>query len=182
MASATASCCFAPWYSFIWLINEVRAGTAALMMDSFSVANLYSTAAGKPPFNWGVAPMPKGKSLFGCNASDSPIVWSGTPHPNEAVALVAYLCNDANRIGFARRWGSVPARTSLISQMQEYQGPKQQLAVALAKASSPSPRTPGWFDYFNAMNPVVKNIALGADPAATLHTAARQIDTLLAKY
>jgi multiple sugar transport system substrate-binding protein len=162
--------------------DQLSAGTAALSMDSFSVANLYSTAAGKPSFNWGVAPMPEGKSLFGCNASDSPIVWSGTQNPNEAVALVAYLCNDANRVGFARRWGSVPARTSLISQMREYQGTKQQLAVALAKASSPSPRTPGWFDYFNAMNPVVKNIALGADPAGALHAVASQIDTLLAKY
>lgn len=162
--------------------DQLTAGTAALSMDSFSVANLYSTAAGKPKFNWGVAPMPKGKSLFECNASDAPIVWSGTPNPNEAVALVAYLCNDANRIGFARRWGSVPARTSLISQMPEYRGPKQQLAVALARASSPSPRTPGWFDYFNAMNPAVKNIALGADPAGTLHAVAQQVDTLLAKY
>ncbi len=162
--------------------DQLTAGTAALSMDSFSVANLYSSAAGKPDFNWGVAPMPRGKSLFECNASDSPIVWSGTQSPNEAVALVAYLCNDANRIGFARRWGSVPARTSLISQMEEYHGPKQQLAVALAKASSPSPRTPGWFDYFNAMNPAVKNIALGADPAGTLHAAATEIDALLAKY
>ena len=162
--------------------DQLTAGTAALSMDSFSVANLYSTAAGKPKFNWGVAPMPAGKSLFECNASDSPIVWSGTRNPNEAVALVAYLCNDANRIGFARRWGSVPARNSLISKMPEYHGPKQQLAVALARASSPSPRTPGWFDYFNAMNPAVKNIALGASPAGTLHAVAGQIDTLLAKY
>jgi multiple sugar transport system substrate-binding protein len=162
--------------------DQLTAGTAALSMDSFSVANLYSTAAGKPKFNWGVAPMPKGRSLFECNASDSPIVWSGTKNPNEAVALVAYLCNDANRIGFARKWGSVPARTSLITQMTEYHGAKQQLAVALANSSSPSPRTPGWFDYFNAMNPVVKNIALGAGPASTLHAAAQQIDTLLAKY
>ncbi|MFI6163829.1 ABC transporter substrate-binding protein [Micromonospora haikouensis] len=162
--------------------DQLTAGTAALSMDSFSMANLYESAGGKPKFDWGVSPMPKGRTLFGCNASDSPIVWAGSKNPNEAVALVAYLCNDANRIGFARMWGSVPARTSLITQMQEYQGEKQQLAVALAKASSGVPRTVGYFDYFNAMNPAVKNIALGADPAATLHTTAKQIDDLLAKY
>jgi len=76
----------------------------------------------------------------------------------------------------------VPARTSLITQMQEYQGQQQQLAVALAKASSGAPRSVGWFDYFNAMNPAVKNIALGSDPAGTLHSTATQIDGLLGKY
>lgn len=162
--------------------DQLTAGTAALSMDSFSVANLYQTPAGKPKFNWGVSPMPKGKTLFGCNSSDSPIVWAGTKNANEAVALVAYLCNDPNRIGFARGWGSVPARTSLIGQMQEYQGEKQQLPVALAKTSSGAPRSVGWFDYFNAMNPAVKNIALGAEPAATLQATAKQIDGLLAKY
>ena len=162
--------------------DQLSAGTAALSMDSFSVANLYSSAAGKPKFGWGVAPMPRGKSLFGCNTSDSPLVWSGSKNANEAVALVAYLCNDANRIGFARGWGSVPARSSLTEQMTEYHGPQQQLAVELAKLSSPSPKTPGWFDYFNAMNPAVKDIALGADPAATLHSTAQKIDALLKKY
>jgi multiple sugar transport system substrate-binding protein len=162
--------------------DQLTGGTAALSMDSFSMANLYETKSGKPKFDWGVSPMPKGKTLFGCNSSDSPIVWSGTKNANEAVALVAYLCNDANRIGFARMWGSVPARTSLITQMEEYKGDKQQLAVALAKASSSSPKSVGWFDYFNAMNPAVKEIALGADPAAKLHATAKQIDSLLAKY
>jgi multiple sugar transport system substrate-binding protein len=66
--------------------------------------------------------------------------------------------------------------------MTEYQGSKQKLVVALAKASSPAPRSLGWFDYFNAMNPTVKNIALGADVATTLHTTAKQVDQLLAKY
>jgi multiple sugar transport system substrate-binding protein len=162
--------------------DQLTAGTAALSMDSFSVANLYLSPGGKPSFDWGVSPMPKGKSRFGCNSSDAPIVWSKTPNPDAAAAFVAYLCNDANRIQFARLWGSVPARTSLIQQMDEYLGTKQKLAVALAKQSSGAPRSVGWFDYFNAVNPAVKNIALGADPATTLHETAKQIDQLLAKY
>jgi multiple sugar transport system substrate-binding protein len=162
--------------------DQLTAGTAALSMDSFSVANLYLTKGSEPAFGWGVSPMPKGKTLFGCNSSDAPIVWAKTPNPDAAAALVAYLCNDANRIQFARLWGSVPARTSLIGQMTEYQGAKQKLAAALAKQSSGAPRSVGWFDYFNAMNPAVKDIALGADPATTLHSTAKQIDQLLAKY
>lgn len=162
--------------------DQLTAGTAALHMDSFSVANLYLSPGSKPTFDWGVSPMPKGKTLFGCNSSDAPIVWSKTPNPDAAAALVAYLCNDANRIQFARLWGSVPARTSLIQQMTEYQGTKQKLAVALANRSTGAPRSVGWFDYFNAVNPAVKNIALGADPATTLHDTAKQIDQLLVKY
>ena len=45
-----------------------------------------------------------------------------------------------------------------------------------------APPKTGYFDYFIAMNPAVKDIALGADPATRLHEAATQIDGLLAKY
>jgi multiple sugar transport system substrate-binding protein len=40
----------------------------------------------------------------------------------------------------------------------------------------------GWFDYFNSVNPAVKDIAIGADPKERLRQASQQIDGLLAKY
>jgi multiple sugar transport system substrate-binding protein len=162
--------------------DQLSAGTAALSLDSFSVANFYSRPENKPSFSWGVTPWPRGKTLFGCSSSDSPIVWAKTPNPDAAVALGAYLTNDANRIQFHRLWGSIPARASLIAQMPEYQHPIQQLAVKLSETNSPAPRTVGWFDYFNTINPAVKDIALGADPAQALHAAAQKIDQNLKKY
>jgi multiple sugar transport system substrate-binding protein len=56
------------------------------------------------------------------------------------------------------------------------------MAAATAAAAYSPIKTPGWFDYFNAANTAVKDIALGADPAQRLQEAASQIDKLLAKY
>lgn len=163
--------------------DQLGAGTAALSMDSVSVVNYYSHPQTKPKFNWGVTPWPKGQQMFNCNSSDAPIVWAKTPNPDAAVALLCFITNDANRLEFARLWGSMPARDSLIDQLPDYHGQAQKLAVATARQSSfGAPKSVGWFDYFNAVNPAVKDIALGADVAKTLDAAAKQIDAGLAKY
>lgn len=162
--------------------DQLTAGTSAMSFDSFSVANYYALPANKPKFNWGVTPWPKGVSEFNCNSSDAPIIWAKTQNPDATAALLGYLLNDENRIAFARLWGSIPARNSLIKKMPEYSQEKQRLAVSLIQKSSPAPRSVGWFDYFNAVNPAVKDIALGANPAQTLTSTAKLIDRNLAKY
>ncbi|MBI4049125.1 MAG: hypothetical protein HY371_20140, partial [Devosia nanyangense] len=98
-------------------------------------------------------------------------------------ALLAFLCNDKNRLAFHKAWGSMPSRTSLREAMSEFATEQPfKMASALSNASYSVPRTPGYFDYFNAMNPAVKDIALGADPAKVLPETAAKIDRLLAKY
>ena len=161
--------------------NQFLSGAAAVHFGGMNYAGRFT--AKSPGFDWGVSTMPRGKFVFSCNSSDAPLIWSGTPHPAEAAALMAYLCNDENRLTFYKGWGSMPARTSLIEQIDAFKTQQPfQLSAALSAASYPAPRTPGWFDYFNAINPAVKDIALGADPASTLHQTAVRIDGLLAKY
>lgn|GEM_PF-4664149 len=162
--------------------DQLGAGVAAMVVGG-SIGDYHRlTAPGAQKFRVGIAPLPRGKTLFSCISSDGPVVWAKTKHPDAAVALVAYLCNAQNRIKFCRLWGNLPAQESLTRQMSEYRTTPGQLAIANAKIGSPAPRSVGWFDYFNIVNPAVKNIALGGDPRSQLNQAAAQIDTQLEKY
>jgi multiple sugar transport system substrate-binding protein len=163
--------------------NQFPGGLAATYFGGLNFTNRFKVPGQEPPFDWGVSPPPKGNIVFNGNGSDSPLVWSKAKHPAEAVALLAFLCNDKNRLAFHRAWGSMPSRTSLREKMSEFATEQPfKLASALSDASYSVPRTPGYFDYFNAMNPAVKDIALGADPAQVLPATAAKIDRLLAKY
>jgi len=163
--------------------NQFAGGQAATYLGGLLFTNRFRTPGKEPPFKWGVSPPPKGKIVFSSNTSDAPMIWSKSKHPAEAAALLAFLCNDANRLAFHRAWGSMPSRTSLINSMEEFSTLQPyKMAAALLKGSYGAPRTPGAFDYFNTMNPVVKDIALGADPAQVLPATAAKIDRLLGKY
>ncbi len=162
--------------------NQYTSGVAATYLASLNLSNRFRLPDQKPPFLWGVSAPPHGNIVFNCSSSDSPLVWSGSRHVPEAVALLAFLCNDKNRLAFHSKWGSMPSRISLRPRLPQYAEQPFQLAVKLAESSYSVPRTPGYFDYFNAMNPAIKDIALGANPAATLSDTAAKIDRLLAKY
>jgi multiple sugar transport system substrate-binding protein len=162
--------------------DQLGAGEAAIVVGG-SIGDYHRlTAPGAQKFRVGVSPLPRGNSLFSCISSDGLVVWSKTRNPDAAVAFAAYLCNADNRIKFCRLWGNLPAQESLTRRMSEYKRTPEMLAIANAKISSPAPRSVGWFDYFNIVNPVVKNIALGSDPRSQLDQAAKQIDTQLKKY
>jgi multiple sugar transport system substrate-binding protein len=170
--------------------SQFRGGVAATMIGSINEANYMSATdrsttpyANTPPFKWGATPLPRGATPFSAIIADSPFVFAGSPHVPEAAALLAFLNNDANRTEFHREWGSMPGRKSLLALDDRYatQQPYQ-LANEVAAKAYPPPKTVGWFDYFNAVNPAVADIALGADPQQRLTEAAKQIDGLLAKY
>lgn len=163
--------------------NQFPGGVAATYFGGLNFTNRFRVPGKEPPFKWGVSAPPRGKILFNGNGSDSPLVWAKAAHPAEAAALLAFLCNDKNRLAFHKNWGSMPSRVSLRNAMSQFATEQPfKLASALSAVSYSAPRTPGYIDYFNAMNPAVKDIALGADPAKVLPQTAAQIDKLLAKY
>jgi ABC-type glycerol-3-phosphate transport system substrate-binding protein len=161
--------------------DQFTAGTAAVTFGGTG-AGARLKAAGQN-FAWGASPAPTGKIAYTTTVADSPFVWSGSPHLNEAVALLAFLNNDTNRNAFHDTWGSMPVRKSLIAMRAAHvTDPTLPLAIAVANSAYGPPKSVGWFDYFSAINPAVKDIALGADPQQRLHDVAGQIDGLLAKY
>lgn len=158
-----------------------RAGIAATAFDSMNTANIFRQNGS--PFEWGCSPAPRGTIAYSTTVADSPFIYAGTPNPNEAAALLAFINNDTNRKAFHGAWGSMPVRLSLIDAEPAYKTDSvNMLALSSALAAYGPPKTVGWFDYFSAVNPAVKDIALGADPATRLKEAAVQIDGLLAKY
>jgi len=66
--------------------------------------------------------------------------------------------------------------------MEEYHTPDGKLSLKIADNCDGAPKTVGWNEYYSAINPAVKDIALGADPKQSLDQAAKVIDDQLKKY
>jgi len=134
-------------------------------------------------FNTAIAANPRGKVQFTHVSGDSPIVSSKSKHPAEAVAFLTFLANDKNRIAWDKAWGAMPARKSVMDQLPKFKTyPYSMMLDEVTKYGAPSPLTAGTLEYETAMNEAIKDIALGADAAARLHQAAKDIDDVLAKY
>jgi multiple sugar transport system substrate-binding protein len=161
--------------------DQFESGQAAMRFGGISTAIRFKNPANTPPFKYGFAPPPKGNIVFTHTSGDTPFIWSQTQHPAEAAAFLAFLTNDPNRISWHKTWGMTPARTSLFDKIG-YDDQVGKLAIDLTKHGYPPPITPGYLEYFQAMNTAVKDIALGADPEQRLHEVAKQIDELLSNY
>lgn len=161
--------------------DQFRGGVAAAAQGG--LGTIRRLKAANVAFGYGVSPMPRGNIAYTTTVADSPMVFSGSPYVAEAAALLAFLNSDACRKAFHEAWGSMPNRRSLIDADPAYKTDlAYMLSASVADGAFGPPKSVGWFDYFSAMNPAVKDIALGADPQARLDQVAIQIDGLLAKY
>lgn len=161
--------------------DHYKGGAAAIDFSSMAFANTFRKNGA--PFDWGVSPPIRGKIPFASSVADAPFIYSGSPHVPEAAALLAFLLNDTNRRAFYEVRGSMPSRKSLTDESPAYQtDPVAILCAKVGERAFGSPKSVGWLDYVNAVNPAVKDIALGVDVEERLHTTAAQIDRLLAKY
>jgi multiple sugar transport system substrate-binding protein len=132
-------------------------------------------------FKWGASPVPRGKISMTHTTGDSPIILAKSKFQNEAAALMAFMCNDKNRLQWHKIWANPPARTSLFDKMG-YNDPIQQISINEIKAGFAPPISPGYLEYFSAMNTAIKDIALGSNVEDRLHKAAKEIDGLLTAY
>lgn len=155
---------------------------AAIRFASLSFVKTYQDPNTGLKFRWGASPIPRGRIVFNHTTGDAPIVSAKTKYPAEAVAFTAFLHNDTNRVAWHRTWGNLPARLSLFEMMPEYKEFPKSLGAALSKAGYAPPVTPGYLEYFNAMNTAVKDIGLGAPVEDRLHRVAEEIDDSLAQY
>ena len=161
------------------------------MWEDGNAGTKYSSGGGVNRFHnpeygvqhaWGVTPIPAGRNRFNHNSSDCLVVPKTAEHPAETAAFLAFIHNDANRLYWHDVWGSMPARTSLFGMMDRCNQPQHDVICALTQISSSPPSTPGYLEYFNAMNAAMKDIAFGSDPQERLDQAAQEIDELLAEY
>lgn len=161
--------------------DQFRGGAAAVAFSGTGTVKRFLKTG--QPFNFGMSPAPKGTIAYTTTVADSPTIYSGTPYPAETAALLAFICNDTNRFAFHDAWGSMPVRKTLVDAIPEYASDQRLvLGTNVADHAFGPPKSVGWFDYFSAINPAVKDIALGTDPQTRLNDVATQIDGLLAKY
>lgn len=164
--------------------RQFEDGKAAMGFGPYSFSRRYRDA-NQPDwylkFNWGATPVPKGNISFNHISGDSPFISAASKYPAEAVALMAFLNNDTNRVAWSKAWGAMPARRSLFEKMG-YTEPVDELGVALIEGGYSQPITPGFTEYFSAMNTAIKDIALGADVESRLNKVAVEIDDYLTAY
>ncbi|MCC6173914.1 MAG: extracellular solute-binding protein [Chloroflexi bacterium] len=134
------------------------------------------------PFEWSATPVPHGTTAFGHTSGDAPFVSVKTKYPAETAAFLGLLHNDANAVAWFNARGSLPARRSIIDKVSALKEFPYSLAVASAQGGFAPPITPGYLEYFSAMNTAVKDIALGAAVEDRLKKVAKEIDGLLAPY
>lgn len=161
--------------------DQFRGGAAATDFSTNAFANIFRSQGA--PFDWGVSPPLHSTIAFSSSVADAPFVYSGSEHIPEAAALLAFLLNDTNRQSFYAARGSMSSRQSLTDQIPEYKtDPVNILAANVAAGAYGPPVSVGWLDYLNVVNPAVKDVALGADVAERMHSAAGRIDKMLVKY
>lgn len=164
--------------------RQFEDGKAAMGFGPYSFSRRYrdpNQADWYLEFNWGATPVPQGRISFNHISGDSPFISASSRYPAETVAFMAFLNNDANRIAWHNAWGAMPARPSLFSKMN-YTEPVDELGLALIEGGYSQPITPGYTEYFGAMNTAVKDIALGANVEERLRDVATEIDDLLSRY
>jgi len=163
------------------VVDHYKSGAAAIDFSSMAFANTFRKSGA--PFEWGVSPPIRGNIPFASSVADAPFIYSGSQYIPEAAALLAFLLNDTNRRAFYDVRGSMPSRKSLTDESPAYKtDPVAILCANVGERAFGSPKSVGWLDYVNAVNPAVKDIALGVDVEERLHSTAAQIDRLLAKY
>jgi len=74
--------------------------------------------------------------------------------------------NDANRTAWSLTWGSIPSRISVVELTGKYKEYPFTLALRRDKLGTATPLTPGYLEYFSAMNKATKDIAWGRPGAA----------------
>lgn len=164
--------------------RQFEDGKAAMGFGPYSFSRRYrdpNQADWYLKFNWGTTPVPRGRISFNHISGDSPFISASSKYPAETVAFMAFLNNDTNRVAWHNAWGAMPARLSLFEKMG-YTEPVDKLGLALIQGGYSQPITPGYTEYFGAMNTAVKDIALGADVEDRLNRVAVEIDDLLTSY
>ena len=124
-------------------------------------------------FNWGTTIVPRGRILFSHGSAAGFSVSATTEHPAEAMAFLIYIHNDANRLLWADAAGQSLHEYPCLIKCRVTRNIHVQCSeqMMLEYAYAP-PKTPGYSEYKSIMDQAIKDIALGADPAETLHKAA----------
>ncbi|MFA7636046.1 MAG: ABC transporter substrate-binding protein, partial [Bacillota bacterium] len=109
---------------------------------------------------------------------------SKTAKQDAALKFAKYITGHDAVATWAKLFGNAPARRDVYASMEDmFANPMwQTLIYEMEKTASPRPVTPGYLEYESVLKEAFSAIQHGADPAATLDSAAKQIDRELRKY
>jgi ABC-type glycerol-3-phosphate transport system substrate-binding protein len=158
-------------------------GRAAMdIADDFMIGDIkYAHPEGD--FEFGVTAIPKFNTRVTMTGSSTFAVSSKTQHPAEAAALLVWTHTTENSYKLWETQGTMPAQLSVFKLIPQYsEMPLKMFFEELTTIGVPRPNSPGWLEYETIINPALRDIALGADVAATLKAVEADIDAQLAKY
>ncbi|HEU4700720.1 MAG TPA: ABC transporter substrate-binding protein [Gemmatimonadales bacterium] len=182
----------APREVLTWHEEETRFafqnGEAALMRNwPYAYAMLADSTQSKVAGRFAVATMPASRTAPHGHPTaalgGSPLAINAwTEHPREAWLLLAYLVAPEQMLERARVVGQFPTRTAVWDDPRLAQALRIPVAEARAAVTSAMarPATPVYTELSDLLQVQLHRALAGqAEPAAALHTAARDIDALL---
>ncbi len=158
-------------------------GKAAMMLGAeWNIAQLRNF----PESEFGLSPHP----YFAGGRAVTPTggwhvgISSKTAKRGAALKFAKYITGHDAVATWAKLFGNAPARRDVYASMKDvFANPMwQTLIYEMEKTASPRPVTPGYLEYESVLKDAFSAIQHGADPAATLDSAAKQIDRELRKY
>lgn len=112
--------------------------------------------------------------------------WAIAPRTSNLKAAVAFVRYAAGEEGSKLLYEAVqqiPANLALLNSLPEYQKPPRSIIrQTLEQVGTARIQTPGYQEFSTICTQANTSIAQGADVAQTMHQAAQQMDTALAKY
>lgn len=136
-----------------------------------------------PDLNWSVSPIPRGTTGFTHTGSMAWMGSSQTDYPAEVAALLVWLHTPEHMQTYAEMTGHLPALISVYDQLDRFEEyPGTLFFNELSQIGWPRPVSAGYSEYQAIMDPAIKDIGLGADPAERLAQAEEELNQLLEKY
>jgi len=137
-----------------------------------------------PNVNWIVAPHPSFKKPVTPTGAWHVGVFSGTKHPDLAVALLkAYTDPEPAKRNY-RIMNYMPVRVSTFKAFPETfnVAPNNLFYTEILQTAVPRPRTPGYREYEDLLRQAFANIRQGADASKEMNAAVEKINVQLRRY
>lgn len=136
-----------------------------------------------PDIEWGITPLPKLKAHASPTGSWQWGITTACKHPEAAIEVIKWMTNKESVRGLSEVTGMLPARISVLEEMERYHVlPQSILMEQLLKSGHPRPSTPIYLTLTVEYQKAYKAIMDGEDPQTVLDRAARFVDRYAQRY
>ena len=159
--------------------NLFKQGRVGMMITAPFLVNQLKDEA--PNLQYGIAPIPSGKSSATFGVTDSIVLFKNSKHKEAAVKFLDFMFTTEQRAAFSSGEGFLPVLKS-VSKLPEFaDNDAVKTFVNLLPQARFSPTIAGWSEVSDITKNAVQAIYGGADAQETLAKAEKRINRVLGK-